>query len=235
MDVGYVARLTDTEQVFEAIEGDAASFGVQAGDALPLEATICRRMVNGEVECHVGDVGADPSTNDLEVVAQGGVGAYVGVPLRFADGRLYGTLCCLSHQPDPNLSERDVRFMRILATLVGDQLEREELQTENRRLATEVAAVHALLAALNARDQYTGEHPKTVVALSGAVSAVLELPDDARHEVEQAALLHDIGKVGIPDSILQKPGRPRRHGVGAHAPAPGDRRSARASWLRSPG
>ena len=56
MDVGYVARLTDTEQVFEAIEGDAASFGVQAGDALPLEATICRRMVNGEVECHVGDV-----------------------------------------------------------------------------------------------------------------------------------------------------------------------------------
>lgn len=194
MDVGYVARLTDTEQVFEAIEGDAASFGSSRG-RLPLEAMVCRRMVNGEVECHVGDVAEDPSTRDLEVVAKAGVRAYVGVPLRFSDGRLYGTLCCLSHQPDPSLGERDVRFMRILSTLVSDQLEREELQAENRRLATELTGVNALLAALDARDRYTGRHSKTVVELSEA----------ARHEVERAALLHDIGKVGIPDSILQKP------------------------------
>ncbi len=85
--------------------------------------------------------------------------------------------------------------MRILSTLVSDQLEREELQAENRRLATELTGVNALLAALDARDRYTGRHSKTVVELSEA----------ARHEVERAALLHDIGKVGIPDSILQKP------------------------------
>ncbi len=49
----------------------------------------------------------------------------MGVPIRFSDGSLYGTLCALSHSPDPSLRERDARFVAVLARLVADQIERE--------------------------------------------------------------------------------------------------------------
>jgi len=63
-----------------------------------------------------------------------------------------------------------------------------------------------LLVALAARDFYTGEHSKQVVQLASAVAGRLGLDQDATRDIEQVALLHDIGKVGIPDTILQKQG-----------------------------
>jgi signal transduction histidine kinase len=49
----------------------------------------------------------------------------VGAPIRFSDGTLYGTFCVLSHSPEPSLAERDGRFVRVLARLVAEQIERE--------------------------------------------------------------------------------------------------------------
>ncbi len=60
--------------------------------------------------------------------------------------------------------------------------------------------------AVPALDLYTGEHSQTVVELASKVAGHLQLGPAAVREVEQVALLHDIGKVGIPDGILQKRG-----------------------------
>jgi diguanylate cyclase (GGDEF)-like protein/putative nucleotidyltransferase with HDIG domain len=67
-------------------------------------------------------------------------------------------------------------------------------------------AIEALAVALLERDRYTGEHSEAVIEMSGAVARNLGLnmPEVAR--VKSAALLHDIGKVAIPDEILHKPG-----------------------------
>ncbi len=67
-------------------------------------------------------------------------------------------------------------------------------------------AVEALAVALLERDRYTGEHSESVVEMAGAVGRTLGLAPVQIEEVRQAALLHDIGKVGIPDAILNKPG-----------------------------
>lgn len=67
--------------------------------------------------------------------------------------------------------------------------------------------IGALLAALDARDHYTGDHSKDVVELAVAVARRLELAPGVLREVEHVAVLHDIGKVGIPDAVLQKQGR----------------------------
>ena len=63
-----------------------------------------------------------------------------------------------------------------------------------------------LIAAVEARDAYTGEHSACVVEHAVAVARHLGLDDDAVAEVEQVALLHDIGKLAVPDTILRKPG-----------------------------
>jgi putative nucleotidyltransferase with HDIG domain len=132
-------------------------------------------------------------------------GDSVAVPLRFSDGRLAGELRCAGSEGDP-VSDRDVAFLSVLARIVAGQLEAEEEELERRRLHAESLGVQALLAAIDARDHYTGDHSKSVVSLSAQVARRMDLSARQIAETEQVALLHDVGKVAVPDHILQKPG-----------------------------
>src|SRR5579884_3953387 len=67
-------------------------------------------------------------------------------------------------------------------------------------------AIEALAVALLERDRYTGEHSEAVIDMSGAVARNLGCSAAEVERVRSAALLHDIGKVAIPDEILHKPG-----------------------------
>ena len=67
-------------------------------------------------------------------------------------------------------------------------------------------AVSALAVTLLERDRYTGEHSESVLAMVDEVARGLGLDDDEVDRVKAAALLHDIGKVAIPDAILNKAG-----------------------------
>jgi len=66
--------------------------------------------------------------------------------------------------------------------------------------------VTALASALQERDAYTGEHSESVVEMSGRVAQAMALDANEVGRIRMGALLHDIGKVGIPDEILHKPG-----------------------------
>ena len=132
-------------------------------------------------------------------------GDAVAVPLRFSDGRVAGELRCEGSVGDP-VSDRDIAFLRVLARIVSSQLETEEEELERRRLHAESMGVQALLAAVDARDHYTSDHSKSVVRLSAQVARRMDLSARQVTETEQVALLHDVGKVAVPDHILQKPG-----------------------------
>ena len=67
-------------------------------------------------------------------------------------------------------------------------------------------AIEALAVALLERDRYTGEHSEAVIEMSGAVARNLGCSAQDIQRVKSAALLHEIGKVAIPDEILHKPG-----------------------------
>ena len=140
-------------------------------------------------------------------VAATGIRAYAGVPVQRADGTLYGSLCCLSRQPQPQLGERDLRVLDVLARMVARAARRRRGRAFDRRAEVEAAAGQALLAALNARENYTAAHSEAVLELALEVAAELGMDGEDATSVGQVALLHDIGKVGVPDAILQKPGR----------------------------
>ena len=206
MDVAFVAEFADGRLRFRLLEGDAMSFGFEEGEGIPLEGSFCKRVVDGRLPSVVRDAKNDERVKHLAVTRDSDIGSYIGVPLRFMDGRLYGTFCCLSHSSDPDLRDRDAKFMKVFARLIAEQLEREERESKTWRLRMEAAGVGALLAALEARDGYTGEHSTAVLELSAAVARRLGLSEEEVTDVKQAALLHDIGKIGILDSILNKPG-----------------------------
>ena len=77
-----------------------------------------------------------------------------------------------------------------------------EAQTQ----AAYTGAIRALAAALDARDPYTAGHSERVSVVSVAISRELGLEGEAVEIVRLGALLHDIGKIGIPDDVLRKPG-----------------------------
>ena len=83
--------------------------------------------------------------------------------------------------------------------------------------------VTALASALGERDAYTGDHSESVVEMAGRVAQSMALDPDEVARVRMGALLHDIGKVGIPDDDAAQARRARRGRMGADAPAPRDR------------
>jgi response regulator RpfG family c-di-GMP phosphodiesterase len=206
MEVAYVSEITDREQVFATLEGDGSSFGVAEGAAMPVEDTYCHRILGGRLPNLIPDVRADQRAAAMPITEQAGVGAFVSVPVRFHDGRLYGTLCAASHSAQPSIGYRELQFLHVFARIIADGLERDAIQREAEKLRVQATAAHALAAAVQARDAYTADHSVGVVAYAGAVARRLGLGDEASLEVEQVALLHDIGKIAIPDAILRKPG-----------------------------
>jgi GAF domain-containing protein len=103
MDMVFVSRFTEDQMMFRALEGDAESFGWNKGYGIPLEGTFCKRVVDGQVPIMIQDAKNDERLNDLDVTWDADIGSYVGLPLRFSNGQVYGTLCCLSHSSDPAL------------------------------------------------------------------------------------------------------------------------------------
>jgi HD-GYP domain-containing protein (c-di-GMP phosphodiesterase class II) len=67
--------------------------------------------------------------------------------------------------------------------------------------------IGSLANALDARDRYTSGHSRRVSEISCAIAGALQLPPADLERIRIGALLHDIGKIGIADSVLQKPGR----------------------------
>ncbi|MEW5865607.1 MAG: HD-GYP domain-containing protein [Bacillota bacterium] len=72
-----------------------------------------------------------------------------------------------------------------------------------------VGTVHGLAAALEAKDKYTRGHSDRVAQYAVAISRQLRMPESEVEKVEFTGLLHDIGKIGVPDELLSKSGELR--------------------------
>src|SRR3712207_2828575 len=124
MDVAFVSEFAEDRLVFRALEGDAESFGWREGEGFPLDASYCKRVLDGRIPSIVPDAKDEHWTKNLWVTSEADIGSYVAIPLVLSDGRLYGTLCCVSHTPDPWLRERDLRLMERIARGLVERLER---------------------------------------------------------------------------------------------------------------
>jgi EAL domain-containing protein (putative c-di-GMP-specific phosphodiesterase class I) len=132
--VAFIAAIENGLEKVRVTDGDAESFGLDGQINIPLEESYCNLMVKGQLAHVVPDAKAHPRVRDLAVTISADIGAYVGVPVHLWDGRLYGTLCCLSHSAQPSLDDRDARFMQVLAAVIGDQVEYQILQDERKNM-----------------------------------------------------------------------------------------------------
>lgn len=95
------------------------------------------------------------------------------------------------------------------AVVYDDQVVEALTAEERLQLAEEQSYMHAvesLAAAVDARDPYTQNHSRNVAALSARLARHLGMSENHVNLVRIGGLLHDVGKIGVPDSILRKPG-----------------------------
>lgn len=124
MDAAYITTIDPSRQTIDALIGDSSALGLSEGLVVPMEQTYCRHMLSGEMPNIVPDTRAEPAVRDL--IATRTIGAYVGVPVTLADGRLHGTLCCASNQPQDSLGDEELRFMQVLAGIIASRVDQAE-------------------------------------------------------------------------------------------------------------
>ena len=129
------------------------------------------------------------------------IARFVVAPLKLEGGRV-GALTA-------TIGERviDARELRLLAGLAHQaKLAIENAEHYDNLERTFVSTVASLANALEANDEYTSSHARWITDMSLLVGRDLKLDRDAMKRLEFGALFHDIGKIGIPSEILQKPG-----------------------------
>jgi anti-sigma regulatory factor (Ser/Thr protein kinase) len=122
VDIAYFTKFTEGAERIDYLEGDDSPFSFGEGTAIPLDETYCRRLIEGTAPSVVPDTAREPRMRDLP--AADALGSYLGVPVTLSDGRIYGTVCCASQDPNGALTQAaEMRIRRLaegLATLVED-------------------------------------------------------------------------------------------------------------------
>ena len=149
------------------------------------------------------DIREDPKWEHFRALAAAaGLESCWSVPLRLPGGPVLGTFAAYDDRPgapDPGQLELAEAYASLVA-LGLDRIGREARLSESYE-----AVVVALSSALDVRDEYTGEHSTETARMALEVGRRMGLGKAELQRLEQAAMLHDIGKLGIPTEILHAP------------------------------
>ena len=130
MELALVSEFTPDEQIIRRVDGEAKAFGLEEGTRTSLSETYCWRMTQGYLPSVVPNAKFVPQLRNLDWTWTADIGSYIGVPIRFRDGTVYGTLCCLSHETDLSLSDRDEQFLYLCAHVMAQGIESERNERE---------------------------------------------------------------------------------------------------------
>jgi diguanylate cyclase (GGDEF)-like protein len=135
-------------------------------------------------------------------VLGGSPGSEAAVPI-WAGSTLWGALDVQERHAGA-FEEADVRLLETVADQLGSALRSATLyeQLERAYLGT----AEALAAALEAKDAHTAEHARSIVTNAERVGRLLGMSEEELRDLRYAAAFHDIGKIAVPETILNKPG-----------------------------
>ncbi len=176
---------------------------LRLGESYAGSAAIERRLI-------IINLGDEVLRNDFQQLMEAeNFKGYAGIPL-FAKGQLKGVLEVFSHAKlDPD--EDWINFLQSLAEQASIAIDNTQLFENLQRSNTELslaynATIEGWSRALDLRDKETEGHTQRVTEITENLARVMQFPENQIKYIRWGALLHDIGKLGVPDNILLKPG-----------------------------
>jgi len=137
----------------------------------------------------------------LEALCRPDVHSFIVFPV-WVQNRLFA-LVSLGMPGNVNYEQRDLEHMRGFVDHLSIAFDNSILLNELKEL--NVGTLYALARAVDAKSSWTAGHSVRGTQLAIDIGKVLGLPQDSLDDLQRAGLLHDIGKIGIPQSILDKP------------------------------
>ncbi|MEJ2658589.1 MAG: response regulator, partial [Desulfobacterales bacterium] len=133
-----------------------------------------------------------------------GEGNIIAIPLKIRS-RVFGILTSIINNNDKCFSEKDIYFLNFL-------LEKASFSIENLALYENIyenlfSTLYAFVETIEARDPYTKRHSASVSGYAMSIAREIGCSQEEIAKLDISGNLHDIGKIGIPDSILLKPGQ----------------------------
>ncbi len=125
MDVAFISEFENGRRTFREVDPASPDNPVQPGASDPLEESYCQRVVDGRLPELMRDARENPVAAALPVTHALPVGGHLSVPIRTANGRIYGTFCCFSYSPHQMLDERDLNMMRVFADIAAQLIDSE--------------------------------------------------------------------------------------------------------------
>lgn len=126
------------------------------------------------------------------------------VPMRLKD-RVVGVLQVLNRTGDIPFNDHDLETLENVANQAVSAIENARLYENIQKVY--LSTIEVLATAIDAKDPYTQGHSRRVTQYSVAIAEEMNLPPKEVENIRYAGLLHDVGKIGIKDSIIRKPGR----------------------------
>ena len=185
----------------------ASKFSDDSNSEETSELSICRSVIRKVLEEQKGILSADAQTDERfktsdSIVFQR-VRSLLCVPLKGRQ-RVLGMIYVDSLTNADVFAVDDLRMLTAIGMQAGITLENMTLFEEKRDLI--IGSLRSLVALLELRDPYTSGHAERVSAYALAMCDELGVDAEAQNDLELAGLLHDIGKVVVPDAIINKPG-----------------------------
>lgn len=128
----------------------------------------------------------------------------VALPLVHKD-RWLGVMIAVNRTDGGDFSSVAVKFLRAIADRITSFLETRRLYDDLADLL--MGLLHAMVSSIDAKDPYTCGHSERVAAMSRLLAQKAGVGPAECQRVYLAGLLHDVGKIGVPDAILCKPGK----------------------------
>ncbi len=130
--------------------------------------------------------------------------SFISVPLKIKN-KVIGVLNINSSKNNKPFTQRDVELLTLFADNSAITIENMELFSDLQSFYLEM--IQTLARALDAKDSYTHDHADRAGKYAKLIAQEMNLPDMVVRYIEYAALLHDMGKIGISDTILLKKGK----------------------------
>ena len=177
---------------------------------MPMRAGLAGKAVLARKTVHIPDLSLEHLAGDqMHPIEAEALKVYYGIPL-IAKGQLKGVLEVFLRSPR-SIDPEHLEFLEALAGQAAIALDNsslfEQLQDSNTELSIAYdATLEGWAKALELRDRETVGHAHRVIEMTLRVADRMGFRGEAMQHIRRGALLHDIGKMGIPDSILLKPG-----------------------------
>jgi len=155
---------------------------------------------------HIADVSKDERfTKKVDQTLGFITRSILAVPLKIED-KLIGVAEVVNKKDGREFNPEDIELLELLSTAGALAIQKARLYQDLSDLF--ISAVRAIADAIEAKDPYTRGHCERMRRFSLIIAEGLNLPEKEKKDLELAALLHDVGKIGVPETILLKDGKP---------------------------